>query len=203
MPNWRVHLEIAKKANEQLQFNNEDYNLFLLGNIAPDINNGYIVEGISHIYDHGHTHLYNPENHSTYTNFYKKYQDILKVNPIALGYLIHLYADYLLNKDYKAKCEQNHFDKNEYTKFKHRDLRKYDSKYINNTITLNDYTEAVKELHQIEEIELEEQDLEKVIKFLDNKQTATDTNLEFYTVEELDKEVENITNEIYKFIKLQ
>ena len=203
MPNWRVHLEIAKKVNEQLQFNNEDYNLFLLGNIAPDINNGYIVEGISHIYDHGHTHLYNPENHSTYTNFYKKYQDILKVNPIALGYLIHLYADYLLNKDYKAKCEQNHFDKNEYTKFKHRDLRKYDSKYINNTITLNDYTEAVKELHQIEEIELEEQDLEKVIKFLDNKQTATDTNLEFYTVEELDKEVENITNEIYKFIKLQ
>ena len=38
VPNWRVHLEIAKKANEQLQFNNEDYNLFLLGNIAPDIN---------------------------------------------------------------------------------------------------------------------------------------------------------------------
>ncbi len=53
----------------------------LLGNIAPDINNGYIVEGISHIYDHGHTHLYNPENHSTYTNFYQKYQDILKSKP--------------------------------------------------------------------------------------------------------------------------
>ena len=107
------------------------------------------------------------------------------------------------NKDYRAKCEQNNFDKDEYTKFKHRDLRKYDSKYINNTITLNDYTEAVKELHQIEEIELDEQDLEKVIEFLDNKQPYTDTNLEFYTVEELDKEVENITNEIYKFIKLQ
>ena len=88
-------------------------------------------------------------------------------------------------------------------KFKHKDLRKYDSKYINNTITLNDYSEAIKELHQIDEIELDEQDIEKVIKFLDNKQTATDTNLEFYTVEELDKEVENITNEIYKFIKLQ
>lgn len=56
-------------------------------------------------------------------------------------------------------------NKDEYTKFKHRDLRKYDSKYINNTITLNDYTEAVKELHQIEEIELDEQDLEKVIEF--------------------------------------
>ena len=44
---------------------------------------------------------------------------------------------------------------------------------------------------------------ETVIEFLDNKQPYTDTNLEFYTVEELDKEVENITNEIYKFIKLQ
>ena len=33
----------------------------------------------------------------------------------------------------------------------------------------------------------------EVIEFLDNKQPYTDTNLEFYTVEELDKEVENIT----------
>ena len=61
----------SAKYNKEIQFNNENYNLFLLGNIAPDINNGYIVEGISHIYDHGHTHLYNPENHSTYTNFYQ------------------------------------------------------------------------------------------------------------------------------------
>lgn len=203
MPNWRVHLEIAKKINEQTQFNNEDYNLFLLGNIAPDINNGFIVEGISHIYEHDHTHLYNTENHATYMNFYQKYQDILKTNPVAFGYLVHLYTDYLLNKDYRIKCEQNHLDKEEYVKFKHKDLKTYDNKYINNTITLNDYTEAIKELHQIEEIELDEQDLEKVIKFLDNKQPYTDTNLEFYTVEELDKEVENITNEIYKFIRFQ
>lgn len=202
MPNWRVHLEIAKKINEKIQFNNEDYNLFLLGNIAPDINNGFIVEGISHIYDHAHTHLYNSENPSTYTNFYQKYEEILKINPIAFGYLIHLYTDYLLNKDYKEKCEQNHLDKDEYIKFKHKDLRKYDSKYINNTINLNNYSEAIKGLQQIEEVELNKRDLEKVIKFLDNKQTTADTNLEFYTVEELDKEVENITSEIYKFIKI-
>lgn len=202
MPNWRVHLEIAKKINKEIQFNNENYNLFLLGNIAPDINNGYIVEGISHIYDHAHTHLYNAENHSTYTNFYQKYQEVLKTNTIAFGYLIHLYTDYLLNKDYRIKCEQNHLDKEKYVKLKHKDLKKYDNKFINNTIILDDYSEAIKELHQIEEIELDEQDLDKVIKFLDNKQIDTDTNLEFYTIEELDKEVENIANEIYKFIKL-
>lgn len=201
MPNWRVHLEIAKKVNEQIQFNDEDYNLFLLGNIAPDVNNGFIVDKISHIYDHTHTHLYNSKDNSTYTNFYQKYQDILKTNPIALGYLIHLYTDYLLNKDYKEKCEQNHLDKDEYIKLKHMDLKKYDSKYINNTITLNNYDKAIKKLQQIEEIKVNKRDLKKVIKFLNDKQPSKDMNLEFYTVEELDKEVKNITDKIYKFIK--
>ena len=38
LPNWKVHLEIAKKLNKQINFDKEDLNLFLLGNIAPDIN---------------------------------------------------------------------------------------------------------------------------------------------------------------------
>ena len=40
------------------------------------------------------------------------------------------------------------------------------------------------------------------ITFLERKEKTNDLNLEFYTVQELDQEVENITNEIYKFISL-
>lgn len=201
MPNWRVHLEIAKKVNEQIHFNNEDYNLFLLGNIAPDINNGFIVKGISHIYNHEYTHFYNEKDQSTYTNFYEKYQNIIRTNPVVFGYLIHLYTDYLLNKAYNLKCDINHLNKQEYIKTKHKDLKKYDSKYIDNKIFLDDYKEAIKELQNIKEIELNEQDIAKVIEFLNNKEIPADTNLEFYTFKELDKELENITNQICKVIK--
>ena len=54
----------------------------------------------------------------------------------------------------------------------------------------------------IEEVLIEEQDLKNVIEFLNDKEVTNDTNLEFYTFEELDKEVEDITSQIYKFIKL-
>lgn len=202
LPNWKVHLEIAKKLNKQINFDKEDLNLFLLGNIAPDINNGFIVKEISHIYNHDQTHLYNEKNHSTYTNFYNKYKDILKTNPVAYGYFIHLYTDYLLNQDYHKKCEHENLDKEECIKVKHKDLKKYDSKYSENIIALDNYQKAVEELQTIDEISINEQDLKKVIEFLEGKEKTNDLNLEFYTVQELDQEVENITNEIYKFISL-
>lgn len=203
MPNWRVHLEIAKKLNKEIKFNNEDLNLFLLGNIAPDINNGYVVKDVSHIYGHGRTHLYDLEDENTYINFYEKYKDKLKTNPVVFGYFTHLYTDFLLNKAYDLKCEQNNLDKEEYVKIKHRDLKKYDDKYIQNTISLDNYKEAIKDLKTIEEISVNEQDIFNVINFLNRKELTNNSELEFYTFNELDKEVEDITNEIYKFIKFQ
>lgn len=198
MPNWRVHMEIAKRLNEKLNFNDEDLNLFLLGSIAPDINNGYIVKDVSKICDHGKTHLYKEEDHSTYTNFYSKYQNILETNPVAYGYFIHLYTDYLLNRDYEKKCCCNKWNEDECVKVKHKDLRIYDSKYINNTICLDDYQKAIQDLKQIEEISIDEQDIAKVINFLDKKEVSQNLNLEFYSYDELDKEVDDITNQIYK-----
>ena len=81
-------------------------------------------------------------------------------------------------------------------------MKKYDSKYSENIIDLDNYQKAVEELQTIDEISINEQDLKKVIEFLERKEKTNDLNLEFYTVQELDQEVENITNEIYKFISL-
>ena len=98
--------------------------------------------------------------------------------------------------------EVENLDKEECIKVKHKDLKKYDSKYSENIIALDNYQKAVEELQTIDEISINEQDLKKVIEFLERKEKTNDLNLEFYTVQELDQEVENITNEIYKFISL-
>ena len=51
---------------------------------------------------------------------------------------------------------------------------------------------------KIEEVSIDEQDIEKVINFLDKKEIPQNLNLEFYSYDELDNEVDNITNQIYK-----
>ena len=45
MPSWGMHLLVAKKLNEKI--NIEDYNSFLIGNLIPDLNNGFVVPDIS------------------------------------------------------------------------------------------------------------------------------------------------------------
>ena len=44
MPAWGMHLLIAKKVSEKI--NIENYNSFLIGNIVPDINNGYLIPNV-------------------------------------------------------------------------------------------------------------------------------------------------------------
>ena len=45
MPSWGIHLGIANKLSQKIE--NIDKNLFMFGNVVPDINNGYVVEDIS------------------------------------------------------------------------------------------------------------------------------------------------------------
>ena len=54
MPSWGIHLGIANKLSQKIE--NIDKNLFMFGNVVPDINNGYVVEDISKIIPHKITH---------------------------------------------------------------------------------------------------------------------------------------------------
>ena len=38
MPNWKTHIEISKQLNKQLNYNDEEFELFAFGSILPDIN---------------------------------------------------------------------------------------------------------------------------------------------------------------------
>ena len=96
MPHWKTHIEIAKRCNEFLKFNKNDYTLFLFGNILPDINNGYIISDIVTHIDRNYTHFKDNDSHKIYLNFYNEYKNNIK-NPMILGYYCHLYADYSFN----------------------------------------------------------------------------------------------------------
>ena len=109
MPSWGIHVGIANKLSQKIE--NIDKNLFMFGNVVPDINNGFIIEDISKTISHKITHYdekiskiissrtsnYDKEdNFKGYKRFYIKYMNYIN-NPVVLGSLAHLMTDYYFN----------------------------------------------------------------------------------------------------------
>ena len=82
MPSWAIHLAVATQLNKKIKLNEQNKNIFLLGNILPDILNGYVIKNISHIVPHREAHMEIPE----------KFE-----NPMMLGYYTHLLTDFYWN----------------------------------------------------------------------------------------------------------
>lgn len=101
MPSWAIHLKIAKELSKNMK--EEDKQSFLLGNILPDVNVGYLINPISKQIPYTVTHhgkMKTLKKDSTelpdYEEFMQEYKGIIK-NPIMLGYLSHLMTDYYWN----------------------------------------------------------------------------------------------------------
>lgn len=94
MPSWGIHLEIANRVSRKLE--NVNKNLFMFGNVIPDINNGYVIKDVSKIIAHKITHYDGEKDFKGYKRFYIKYAKYIE-NPIFLGSLTHLMADYYYN----------------------------------------------------------------------------------------------------------
>ena len=71
MPSWGVHLGIANKVLKNID--NIDKNLFMFGNVTPDINNGYVIKNVSKIIAHKITHYDGEKDFKGYRRFYIKY----------------------------------------------------------------------------------------------------------------------------------
>lgn len=107
MPSWGIHLEIAKQvANKMIDINQ---NLFMLGNIIPDINNGYVIQDISQKIPHSITHYRGKEGIKNYDFFTLQYKEYLQ-NEVVLGYVTHLLTDYYYN--YETYDKKGIHDKN-------------------------------------------------------------------------------------------
>lgn len=187
MPNWKIHLEVAKKVNKELKYDGKNLELFLLGNILPDINNGHVVMGISKKLSHTQTHFRNDID-KTYINFFNEYESNFN-NPLFVGYFVHLYTDYHWTNDYRSKINKissyDNYTKEERMSLKHNDFKAYNNKFINNVLNLKNYDLLTDNIDLIKEVSIIKNDLILVNDFLNN-QTEYNNQLKFYNSNELD-----------------
>lgn len=224
MPNWGEHLLIANKILEKVKI---DENLFLFGNILPDVQDGYLVKGISNIQPHKKNHYdlsgekFNPNNKKEYEVFYEIYSKKMN-NPIIMGYLTHLMTDALWNDIfYNEKCIKKNGkligfinkngklirgDKNDLRMNKQSDFRIYSSYiYKNHYMKLPKFgSEVAQNANIIEIININDEDVKKVVDYINKSKTDAinqSQEMQIFTIEELEKEIDRTVDIIYSFLK--
>lgn len=224
MPNWGEHLLIANKILEKVKI---DENLFLFGNILPDVQDGYLVKGISNIQPHKKNHYdlsgekFNPNNKKEYEVFYEIYSKKMN-NPIIMGYLTHLMTDALWNDIfYNEKCIKENGkligfinkngklirgDKNDLRMNKQSDFRIYSSYiYKNHYMKLPKFSsEVAQNANIIEIININDEDVKKVVDYINKSKTDAinqSQEMQIFTIEELEKEIDRTVDIIYSFLK--
>lgn len=218
MPSWGIHLATAKKLQEKLQIETND---FLLGNILPDINNGYVMEGISCLKTYQETHYFELQDLNGQKEWLPNLQSFIQDNqkkikhPIVLGYYTHLLADYYWNKltylqygilnnnkeriGIRKNTGENFIcDKETARKMKVNDFNSY-SKWLYQENKVQNpiiQEEQLKEIQIIKTVSLTKEDLKKVKEYLkkeeiQNKKEKSEQNYQIYTKEEMNKQFEN------------
>lgn len=208
MPNWNIHIEVGKQVAKNLKYSEEDKELFLLGNLLPDINNGFLVKEVSKFISHADTHLHS-ETIPTYENFYNKYKDNINSDPIFLGAFVHLYTDHIWNNYFREKCNNSEkmskLSGGKQRKIKRSEFKKYSSQFVdNNIIRIDDYEKVLDRIKIFEEVSIEKDDLIKVNRYFLNQKPMKNLELEFYTMDEFDllfkKTIKDNINIINKLI---
>lgn len=225
MPNWGEHLLIANKLLKKIKINE---NLFLFGNILPDVQDGYLVKGISNIQPHKINHYdfngenYNTNNKKEYEIFYEKYSNKMD-NPIIMGYLSHLITDSLWNDAfYNNKCIKENgqligfINKNgELIKGEKKELRIYKQeefrifqyyiyKNYNNMKIPQFSLDISTNANIIENININDDDVRKVIEYINDIKINSSNKKEetqIFTIEQLEKEIDNTVDFVYSFLK--
>ena len=193
MPSWAIHLEVTTKINKKIKLTEREKNIFLLGNILPDLLNGHVIKNISHIVPHKEAHMEKPvqiENHIEYRydidGVLEKYKEKFN-NPLILGYYTHILTDFYWNnltygqlglfdenknligiklnngKEFKG-------EKEEIRKIKTNDFKLF-SKYIyeNNLTDVPKYDEQMLEYSkELDWLNLQKEDILEAIKYLED-----------------------------------
>lgn len=195
MPNWKTHLEISNRINKMYGFEGMAFKKFLFGSILPDINNAHVVENISTKLGHKTTHCYEKEIPS-YLVFYRKYKEqIDRKDPLFVGYVTHLYADYTWNGDFYTNVKKRNYpesDRDTLRRIKWNDFGIFNNKFIEHYIDISSHDEIESlydECKNISEVSVTKQDISSVIEFL-TKQSFNNATLQFYTIEELEELLE-------------
>lgn len=184
MPKWETHLKFGNRLNDYFKYQGLDLELFLLGNILPDINNAYLVKDIKTILSHQVTHFIS-DDHMNHLKFYNKYKEYMN-SPLLRGYFAHLYLDYYFNNDYYSKIKYT--DDMDYLRHrKQDDFDVFNNKFINNKLVLNYLDNDIKESKIIKEIDITKEDLINVENYLNNNKVPSKKEYSFYNDDLLNK----------------
>lgn len=225
MPSWIIHLATANEVIKKIKV--ADENSFFIGNLIPDAERHvikdfsiYVPYNISHyseiqMIDGTKIELPNIEK------FIKTYKEHLD-NPLVLGYLTHILTDYYWNKttysrytisDKEGNCiglrlnDGNEIKCNmsERTNIKHKDFAIFKNSIIKkgNYIIPRYENKLMEDLKIIKEIPLNEQDINKIIKYL--KEEHYDCNKEdkynLFTKEQIEIDYINSIQFVIEFLK--
>lgn len=194
MPNWKVHLEIAKRLNSKFKYTQKELEEFNLGNILPDINNCFIVKDISKKLDHKYTHYQDEKEIPSYENFKKIFGKKIYEEPIIFGYYVHLYTDYSWNNYFYTNYNNHEKLKNlsheEKRIIKQEDFKVYNNLFIENKPQFLCKENLVEKSKKIDRVSVNSKDIDKVEKFLKEQEKTNNT----YKI--LSKEIlDNLMNE--------
>ena len=205
MPSWGVHTAIANdllyRIGNKRDVSDIEKNCFLLGNVLPDIKNGYIFDrkNMPDVISHTITHFLDADildpsekfNETGILKFIEKYKRSFD-NYIVLGYLCHLIADIYWNR----QTIKNHFwyedgifkgaklldgehvecSLKEARLLKHKDFRYY-GYFVsrrNNTKVATYSEELVRYGRVIEEICLQDRDVRVTLDFMRKTKSELD-----------------------------
>lgn len=217
MPRWGEHIIIANKVYNKISNKIDlDFNLFLFGNIIPDVQDGYLVKNISNIVDHKINH-YDYNDKKVFENFYDNYKENIK-NSIFLGYFTHLATDYLWNKKFDEKCIFNnsnflgYYDINnnlvkcsveDAGKQKQKDFEIFENYIFKEySMKLPKYKDSiVYNCNLIKNININNDDILKIIEYINNlkEKQAKNYKMKIFTTVELEKYIEYTVDTIINY----
>lgn len=228
MPSWPMHLLIAKGISKKIKLKANKANQFMIGNLLPDIYSGYIIEDASKVleYEVSHYGTVTKVNGYDYTlPDYEKFinENEIKENYVAIGYLTHILTDYFFNQ-YAFELKYIKNDKDEVVAIRNkvheivksnsdmaRVTKQNDFKIYSNYILLNNKfkcfdinDDVLNEAKRIKQIEIENEDLLKMKKYVDNMlkdkqiEKLDEDALEMFSKHEID----NMINMCEEFILL-
>lgn len=211
MPRWGIHLEIANRIKDKINIGSNEY---LFGNILPDVQDGYLVKDISNILNHLDNH-YNDLINNTYDAFYEIHKEIINED-IVIGYLVHLLTDFYFNKSFDKKykwLDNSNIELELLTgekvimdrdlagiKYKQHDFKVFEKelikqKEIETPVFEKDLTYKS---NLITVININENDVKKVIKYFDDEFYNVNIDNEYLIYEK--EELEKLMKETEEFI---
>lgn len=214
MPSWGVHLAVVKEVLNRVKIENK--NDFIFGNVLPDVQNGYVIHGVSKVVSHKISHFDDfPKGvYGCHKRFYEIYGDSIYKDTMKLAYYTHLFTDDIWNREFyenkvcinDGKIEGFKLADGTIKKGTHesvRELKHSDfgtfSKYLissNREITPEYDKSLIDKSNSIDIVDINENDLKKVFEYL-NLQKAILKNIKID-----DWEKKNI-NSKFKILSLE